>query len=180
MPAFRSSPGRRRYAAKGFARGDCVLIALREGELVGYVWHAFKSHRDPTTGMQAWLAPYECWAYDIWVAPDHRRTRLGRVISHGVLAEAIRQGAAIFYAAAHSENRASMAIQRMAGLREVQTFRSIQVLEERVGLQIGASPRRRPCCWSRSTTTPHRRLGDELRSGARRPGWGADGGSTAS
>jgi GNAT superfamily N-acetyltransferase len=171
---------RRRYAAKGFARGDCVLVALKEGELVGYVWLAFKSHRDPTTGMHAWLAPYECWAYDIWVAPEHRKTGLARVIAQRGLVEGKRQGAAIMYAAAHSENRASIAVQRLAGMRQVQTFRSIQVLE-RVGLQIGATPRRRPCCWSRQ---PRRLIVESGTRSAQGPASGRDGeavgGSTAS
>jgi hypothetical protein len=139
---------RRRFAARGFARGDFALVAILEGELVAYSWLAITGHLEPTTGMHVWLAPWESWGYDAWVDEDRRRSGLARVLALETMREASRRGAVMFYSAARTDNRASLAMLRLSGQKKVQTFWSLQVAE-RLGLQLRASPRRRPCCLSR-------------------------------
>lgn len=67
-------PARRlAYARECLELGDFATIAVSEGTVVGWVWAASRSHRDPTTRLRINLAPGEVYIYDAWIVEPHRR-----------------------------------------------------------------------------------------------------------
>lgn len=64
---------RRRYARVCLARGDVAFVAVVGEDVVGWVWLARRSHRDPSTGLWIGLGPADAYTYDGWVVEGHRR-----------------------------------------------------------------------------------------------------------
>jgi RimJ/RimL family protein N-acetyltransferase len=134
-------PAPQRHVAPFLRRGDTGLLAVHEGEAVGWIWLSRVSHRDPWSGLRIHLAPDEGYAYDLWTEPDLRHLLLGQALVGSLLAHAQDDlGLSRVYGWVDSRNRGSEVLLRMLGFTDAQSVQRVHVLH-RVGWMRRGSDR---------------------------------------
>lgn len=139
--------GRVPYARKCLSLGDRAYIALSDDDIVGWSWIAFRSHRDPSTGLRIRLDPGDAYSYDSWVHAEHRKNRVFQFLFSSIYDDLrLHHDKKRMVGYVLIGNEGALKASAPYGLSEVQTVRTVHALG-RWGLQLPFSdrPRRGPC-----------------------------------
>lgn len=143
---FGNGPLKRR-----FARGDIVVVAEADGQLVGCLWLAGAPPRLPWSGINLNLGPSERYGYGGYVLPDFRRRGINKALQRARLIEAQRAGATVVVVHSELSNRAALAAEVAVGAMPREASSGIMLLGRfsvtvwRRGLcRASRAPARRP------------------------------------
>jgi FkbM family methyltransferase len=132
---------RLKLLAERTRRGDECHIVLLDGEAVGWLWFARRSHRDPWSGLKVHLDRGESYLYDLWIEPGRRRGGVAVTLAHSVLGALGAEGMHVGYCWVDQENVPSQRMVRdVLGFTDVQTIRYARVLD-RFGMTVPFSAR---------------------------------------
>jgi GNAT superfamily N-acetyltransferase len=111
-----------------FARGDVVLVAERDGHVVGCTWLTSQPMRPSYFPIRVRPEPGEWYNYGLAVLPDSQARGLGRTLSRMAMAEAGRRGGRLVFGHAFRFNRIAAASHAAAGFTTVEELVGLNVL----------------------------------------------------
>lgn len=111
-----------------FARGDLVLVAELDGQVVGCTWLTRRPLRPSYFPVEVRPTPDEWYNYGLTLLRQHRARGLGRVLSRMAMAHAGHHGARRVVGHASRFNRIAAASHRAAGFITVEDLIGLTVL----------------------------------------------------
>ena len=126
-----------------FARGDVVLVAELEGEIVGCTWLTRRALRPSYFPVLVQPESGEWYNYGLALLRRYRARGLGRVLSRAAMREAGRGGGAVVFGHASRFNRVAAASHVAAGFVTVEDLISLTVLN-RFAVVLFRRPRAAP------------------------------------
>ena len=137
------------------ARGDLVLVAELDGEVVGCTWLTRRPMRPSYFPVMVRPAPGEWYNYGLALLRQHRAHGLGRVLSRAAMREAGRRGGAVVFGHASRFNRVAAASHVAAGFVTVEDLISLTMLNRFAVVVV-----RRPRVVQMDAVEVSRRAGD--------------------
>jgi GNAT superfamily N-acetyltransferase len=111
-----------------FTRGDVVLVAEREGEIVGCTWLTSLPLRPSYLPVRVRPEPGEWYNYGLTLLREHRLRGLGRALSRMAMREVMRRGGRRVFGHASRFNRIAAASHAAAGYVTVEDLITLTVL----------------------------------------------------
>jgi GNAT superfamily N-acetyltransferase len=111
-----------------FARGDVVLVAKREGTIVGCTWLTTQPLRPSYFPILVKPQPGEWYNYGLALLREHRALGLGRMLSRAAIAEVGRRGGTSVFGHASRFNKVAAASHVAAGYVTVEDLVSLTLL----------------------------------------------------
>lgn len=126
-----------------FARGDIVLVAELDGQVVGCTWLTRHPLRPSYFPIRVCPGPGEWYNYGLALLPQHRARGLGRMLSRVAMTEAGRRGGQRVVGHAYRFNRIAAASHAAAGFVTVEELIGLTVLN-RFAVVVYRRPRPTP------------------------------------
>lgn len=111
-----------------FARGDIVLVAEREGRVVGCTWLTRRPLRPSYFPIRVNPEPGEWYNYGLALLRPHRARGLGRTLSRMAMMEVGRRGGTVVFGHASRFNRIAAASHAAAGYVTVEELIGLRFL----------------------------------------------------
>jgi GNAT superfamily N-acetyltransferase len=111
-----------------FARGDIVLVAELDGQIVGCTWLTNRPLRPSYLPIRVCPEPGEWYNYGLVLLRRHRARGLGRLLSRMALTEVGRRGGKVMFGHASRFNRIAAASHAAAGFVTVEELISLNML----------------------------------------------------
>lgn len=111
-----------------FARGDIVLVAELDGQVVGCTWLTSRSLRPSYFPIRVCPEPGEWYNYGLALRRQHRARGLGRMLSRMARLEVGRRGGKVVFGHASRFNRIAAASHAAAGFVTVEELIGLNVL----------------------------------------------------
>jgi len=112
-----------------FARGDVVLVAEVDGQVVGCTWLTNQPLRPSYFPIKVEPKPGEWYNYGLVLLPAFRGRGLGRILSRSAMAEASRRGGDVVFGHARRFSGVAAASHTAAGFVTVDDVLGIKVLD---------------------------------------------------
>jgi len=119
----------RQSLAWRFARGDVVLVALLDGQVIGCSWLTRRALRPWYFPIRVRPSADAWYNYGLVLAREHRVRELGRMLSRMAMVHAGRHGARTIFGHASRFNRVAAASHRAAGFTTVEDLIGLTLLD---------------------------------------------------
>jgi GNAT superfamily N-acetyltransferase len=142
-----------------FARGDTVLVAELDGQIIGCTWLTSRSLRPSYFPIRVCPEPGEWYNYGLVLLRQHRARGLGRMLSRMAMTEVGLRGGNVMFGHASRFNRVAAASHAAAGFVTVEDLIGLNVLN-RFTLVLYRRPRATltPEVFASRTAEPGRRI----------------------
>jgi len=111
-----------------FARGDCVLVAELDNQIVGCTWLTTLPLRPSYFPIPVRPASGEWYNYGLALLRQHRTRGLGRMLSRMAMAEVAQRGGTLIFGHASRFNRIAAASHAAAGYVTVEELIGLTIL----------------------------------------------------
>lgn len=111
-----------------FARGDIVLVAELNGQVIGCTWLTTRPLRPSYFPIDVRPEPGEWYNYGLALLRPHRTRGLGRMLSRLAMTEVGRRGGKVVFGHASRFNRIAAASHSAAGFRTVEDLIALTML----------------------------------------------------